>query len=92
MKSLTIRDLTKTYFDPYKGTHVEAVRGMILESSPEGVVAALGAMRDRPDSTELLGKIHVPTLVVSGGEDGIFPPEIMEEMARMIPGASLWQG
>jgi 3-oxoadipate enol-lactonase len=67
---------------------VEAVRGMILESSPKGVVAALGAMRDRPDSTELLGKIHVPTLVISAGEDSIFPPEIMEEMARMITGSS----
>jgi pimeloyl-ACP methyl ester carboxylesterase len=64
---------------------VESVRAMILESCPDGVVGALGAMRDRPDSTELLGKISVPTLVVGGEEDAISTPEVMGEMARKIP-------
>ena len=64
---------------------VASVRHMILESSPDGVVAALGAMRERPDSTELLGKINVPTLVVGGMEDDLSTPEIMEEMAKNIP-------
>ena len=61
---------------------VEYVRGMILESSPDGVVAALGAMRDRPDSTGLLEKISVPTLVIGGEEDALSTPEIMAEMAE----------
>ncbi|MBV9454509.1 MAG: alpha/beta fold hydrolase [Rubrobacter sp.] len=64
---------------------VQSVRDMILESSPDGVVAALGAMRERPDSTELLGKINVPTLVVGGVEDELSTPQIMGEMARKIP-------
>jgi pimeloyl-ACP methyl ester carboxylesterase len=64
---------------------VESVRAMILESSPDGVVGALGAMRDRPDSTDLLGKISVPTLVVGGEEDALSTPEVMGEMARKIP-------
>jgi 3-oxoadipate enol-lactonase len=64
---------------------VESVRGMILESSPDGVVAALGAMRERPDSTELLGKITVPTLVVGGSEDALSTPEVMASMAEKIP-------
>lgn len=64
---------------------VEYVRDMILESSPDGVVGALGAMRDRPDSTDLLGKIGVPTLVVGGEEDALSTPEVMGEMARKIP-------
>jgi 3-oxoadipate enol-lactonase len=64
---------------------VESVRDMILESSPDGVVAALGAMRERPDSTELLGKINVPTLVVGGVEDDLSTPHIMAEMAKKIP-------
>ncbi len=63
---------------------VEAVRSMILESSPDGVVAALGAMRDRPDSTDLLGEIEVPTLVLGGAEDAISTPEVMEAMASRI--------
>jgi pimeloyl-ACP methyl ester carboxylesterase len=66
-------------------TVVEKVRAMILESSPNGVVAALGAMRERPDSTPLLGDIEVPTLVIGGEEDGISSPEVMGAMAEKIP-------
>ena len=64
---------------------VEDIRAMILENSPDGAVAALGAMRERPDSRPLLGKILVPTLVVSGEEDGISSPEVMGAMAAEIP-------
>jgi pimeloyl-ACP methyl ester carboxylesterase len=64
---------------------VEKVRAMIFESSPNGVVAALGAMRDRPDSTPLLESIEVPTLVIGGEEDGISSPEVMGAMAEKIP-------
>lgn len=66
---------------------VELVKTMILESSPDGVVAALGAMRDRPDSTPLLGEIDVPTLVVGGEEDAVSTPEVMGAMAGEIPHA-----
>ena len=64
---------------------VEMVRAMILESSPDGVVAALGAMRERPDSSGLLSKITVPTLVLGGAEDALSTPEVMGEMAGKIP-------
>ena len=64
---------------------VESVRVMILENSPDGAVAALGAMRERPDSTPLLAEIEVPTLVVSGEEDAISSPELMARMADQIP-------
>ena len=64
---------------------VKTVRAMILESSPDGVVAALGAMRERPDSTDLLGEINVPTLVMGGAEDALSTPEVMGEMAEKIP-------
>jgi len=64
---------------------VEKVRAMILESTPNGVVAALGAMRERPDSTQLLASIEVNTLAIGGEEDGISSPEVMEAMAQKIP-------
>ena len=64
------------------------VRAMILENSPDGAVAALGAMRERPDSRPLLTDINVPTLVIGGEEDGISTPEVMGDMAAKIPGAS----
>jgi pimeloyl-ACP methyl ester carboxylesterase len=66
---------------------VEKVRAMILESSPTGIVAALGAMRERPDSTPLLAEITVPTLVIGGEEDAISSPEVMAAMAEKIPGS-----
>ncbi len=66
---------------------VEQVKAMILESSPDGVVAALGAMRDRPDSTSLLKEIKVPTLVIGGEEDAVSNPEVMGEMAEKISDA-----
>ncbi|HEX5851386.1 MAG TPA: alpha/beta fold hydrolase [Rubrobacter sp.] len=66
---------------------VEKVRSIILENSPDGAVAALGAMRERPDSRPFLGEIDVPTLVVGGEEDGISSPEVMGTMAAKIPGA-----
>ena len=64
---------------------VDEVRAMILESNPNGIVAALGAMRERPDSTPLLGEIKVPTLVIGGEEDAISSPEVMGAMAKKIP-------
>ena len=66
---------------------VDNVRAMILENSPDGAVAALGAMRERPDSRPLLNEINVPTLVIGGEEDGISSPEVMGAMAEKIPGA-----
>jgi pimeloyl-ACP methyl ester carboxylesterase len=59
----------------------------MLESSPDGVVAALGAMRDRPDSKPLLPKIEVPTLVVGGEEDAISSPEVIGALAADMPGS-----
>ena len=66
---------------------VEKVRSIILENTPDGAVAALGAMRERPDSTATLGKIGVPTLVVGGEDDSISSPEVMGEMAAKVPDA-----
>jgi pimeloyl-ACP methyl ester carboxylesterase len=34
-------------------------------------------------------KISVPTLVIAGEEDTVYPPELAREMARRIPGAEL---
>jgi len=65
---------------------VETVRAMVLRSPVTGVAGALRAMRDRPDSTALLGEIRVSTLVVGGAEDELTPPGVMRPMAQRIPG------
>ncbi|NOZ93321.1 MAG: alpha/beta fold hydrolase [Acidobacteria bacterium] len=68
---------------------VQRAREVMLEQSPEAVATALTAMRDRPDSTAILGQIAVPTLVIVGAEDALTPPSDAEAMYQRIPRAWL---
>lgn len=52
---------------------VDRVRLVMANESVDGIVGALEAMKARPDSTEMLKEIDVPTLVVVGGEDVVTP-------------------
>ena len=65
----------------------EHVRAMVLRQPIAGVVGALRAMRDRPDSTSGLSGIRVPTLVICGAEDSVTPPAPAKAMAQRIPAA-----
>lgn len=56
---------------------------------PEGVVAALRMLRDRPDSRPTLSTVKVPTLVVVGREDALTPVSSAEAMAAGIAGSRL---
>ena len=68
----------------------EQVRAMMAAAPVPGLLGALAAMRDRPDSTDLLpGLKGLPTLVVVGAEDVLTPPREAEGMAKAIPGAKL---
>jgi pimeloyl-ACP methyl ester carboxylesterase len=60
---------------------------MILRQPVAGIVGALRALRERPDSTPLLDSIRIPVLVVAGDDDQIAPAAAMQEMARVIPGS-----
>jgi pimeloyl-ACP methyl ester carboxylesterase len=46
-------------------------------------------MAVRPDSTPLLSKIKVPTLVLTGADDTIIPPAEARKMASAIAGATV---
>jgi pimeloyl-ACP methyl ester carboxylesterase len=66
---------------------VDPVRGRIRRCTPAGIAFAQRAMAARPDSTELLASITVPSLVIAGSQDAIIPtPEVLD-MADRIPGA-----
>ncbi len=63
------------------------VREMIESIAPETIARAQEGMAERPDSTDLLPTISVPTLVVVGEEDGITPVDDTRAMAERIPDA-----
>jgi len=68
----------------------DEVRTMMAAAPVPGILGALAAMRDRPDSTGLLPSLSgLPTLIIVGAEDRLTPPKDAEAMAKAIPGARL---
>lgn len=63
----------------------EELKEIMRGATTEGVIAALSAMRDRPDSTELLADLHMPVLIIHGKDDQVIPPSEAEVMAKAIP-------
>ena len=68
---------------------VDRIRSIMAGESPDGIVGALEAMRNRPDSTPLLAGIDVPTLIVVGDEDVLTPPKEARVMHAAIRGSRL---
>jgi 3-oxoadipate enol-lactonase len=67
----------------------DAVRHLIEINRTEAISGAIDALKSRPDRTDLLARLAVPSLVICGAEDVITPPADSEAMARTIPGATL---
>ena len=66
------------------------IRTTIEHTPVSGILGALGAMRDRVDSTPLLSDLtDLPTLVVVGDEDQLTPPALSRKIAENVPGAVL---
>jgi pimeloyl-ACP methyl ester carboxylesterase len=66
-----------------------SVRGFMASASPEGIMSALLGMAERPDMSDQLGDIRVPTLVIVGADDTVIPPIESEALAKAIPEAQL---
>jgi len=56
---------------------------------PSTLIAALEALRDRPDAREWLCQIKVPTLLVFGKEDALAPAFVMETLHHGIENSRL---
>lgn len=65
------------------------VRSLALEQRQESIIAALEAMRDRPDSTEILPNLDLPTLLMVGEHDLLTPQSEAEAMLEKMPMATL---
>lgn len=67
---------------------VASIRTMMARQPAAGVVGALQALRDRPDSRPSLSTISVPTLVLVGEEDVLTPIAEARAIAESLPTAA----
>ena len=67
----------------------DAVHRMMAQAPAAGIIGALEAMMQRPDSTPILGSIDVPTLIIVGEEDVPTPVKEARAMHERIPGSVL---
>lgn len=68
---------------------VAAVRTMIESNTPDGIDGAIHAMKDRPDSLDLLPRIDRPALVIAGAEDRLIPQAESEALHQRLPQSTL---
>lgn len=68
---------------------VNSLANIIKQASVQAAVGGAYALANRPDSTQLLGKINVPTLIVVGLADTIYPVDVAQSMNRAIQGSTL---
>ena len=78
----------KTTRDKRPDTY-DAMHRMMSQAPTDGVIGALEALIERPDSTPTLASIDVPTMVVAGDEDVITPPRDARALQSAIAGSRL---
>jgi 3-oxoadipate enol-lactonase len=69
----------------------KSIHNLILQNPVAGVVGSLKGMAERPDNTELLNRIQVPALVISGESDSLISKELSETTAQLLGRAWLVQ-
>eukprot|EP01116_Phalansterium_solitarium_P007008 TRINITY_DN19466_c0_g1_i1.p1 TRINITY_DN19466_c0_g1~~TRINITY_DN19466_c0_g1_i1.p1 ORF type:complete len:293 (+),score=81.24 TRINITY_DN19466_c0_g1_i1:84-962(+) len=88
-KQMSETMVTKVFSDrmrPLRPEQVQQVKDWVLAAPVVGVVQASQAMATRPDSTDLLPTITVPTLVICGSEDPITGEAVMQSL-KSVPGS-----
>ncbi len=68
---------------------VTRVQKIMAVTSPEGMVGALLGLKERPDSTAMLGQIDVPTLILHGLDDQLIPVKEAEVIHAGIKNSHL---
>jgi pimeloyl-ACP methyl ester carboxylesterase len=67
----------------------EFAKKIATRQTDAAVVAALGALRDRPDAAPGLESVRVPTLVLVGEFDTVTPPLAAARMGALVRGSDL---
>jgi len=73
----------------HKPKIVQLVSQWILDASTQAVASAQRAMASRRDQGDLLPKIKVPVLVITGEEDTLIPVSEAQSMAQDIPDSQI---
>ena len=68
---------------------IESIKSTIRSNSPIGISGAALALAMRTDTSGLLSKIQVPTLILVGEHDKLTPPSASEALQRQITGSEL---
>ncbi|MDQ3875563.1 MAG: alpha/beta hydrolase, partial [Actinomycetota bacterium] len=68
---------------------VERAWGMAMLQEPDGLVRATEAIRDRPDSTDVVRGLPMPLLVVVGDRDAFLPLDEARSIADAAPDGRL---
>lgn len=63
----------KLFAPLHLGEFEQITKEIGYKASTKGAIAALGAMRERPDRVSVLETTKVPVLLLTGSEDGIVP-------------------
>lgn len=63
--------------------------GIVGQASVAADVAGANVLATRPDSIPTLKTITVPTLIIEGLEDTVYPPEFSQKMQQNIAGSKL---
>lgn len=90
---LVAREMLPSMLAPNNHEHtpelLEFVRDMMESTSLKGMVGALQAMKERPDSMPTLPEIDVPVLIIHGEDDQLIPVKDAEAMRDALPTAEL---
>ena len=81
--------IPKLLSEEHLAEHAGSITEMALGVGKEAFIRQERAIIGRIDSRPHLAAIRCPTLVVAGRGDAIMPLEVLEELARGIPGARL---
>lgn len=71
--------------------HIQQVLTLARQTSQQGIVQTLAAMRDRPDCTAVLQRLQVPVLLLHGLRDRIIPLDDVLAQAR-LPRRAMYVG
>ncbi|WP_293910679.1 alpha/beta hydrolase [Deinococcus sp.] len=70
-------------------TDAKVLSAIVSQASVAADVAGAKVLATRPDSIPTLKTITVPTLIIEGLEDTVYPPEFSLKMQQNIPNAKL---